>query len=79
MYDNNNIEIVTMDKFSVGRAGTGTEAEAIPSGGGAEAEAIPSGGGAAEVEVCATVYPVVGWIKDREIHVRHHITEHITK
>ena len=70
-----------MDKFSVGRAGTGTEAEAIPSGGGAEAEAeaIPCGGGAAEVEVCATVYPVVGWIKDREIHVRHHITEHITK
>ena len=57
-----------MDKFSVGRAGTGTEAEAIP-----------SGGGAAEVEVCATVCPVVGWIKDREIHVRHHITEHITK
>ena len=83
-----------MDKFSVGRAGTGTEAEAIPSGGGAEAEAeaiaggggaeaeaeaIPCGGGAAEVEVCATVCPVVGWIKDREIHVRHHITEHITK
>lgn len=83
LYDNN-IEILTMDKFSVGRAGTWAEAEAeaIPSGGGAEAEAeveaVPSGGGAAQVEVSATVCPVVGCIKDREIHVRHHITEHIT-
>jgi len=85
LYDNNNIEIVTMDKVTVGRAGTWAEAEteAIPNGGGAEAEAeveaVPSGGGAAQVEVSTTVCPVVGWIRDREIHVRHHITEHITK
>ena len=44
----------------------------------AEAEAIRSREGAAEVEVCATVCPVVGSTNDREIHVRHNITEHIT-